>query len=89
MLSREDNMQWLRSRIKEYHSIMNDIGDIVMEFEEVGKLGGGGVMSLDELKEIDMGGNGVKCPTYLNANLTSEQKEKVCCMLREFIDCFA
>jgi hypothetical protein len=28
-------------------------------------------------------------PTYVNANLTKEQKEQVQCLAHEFIDCFA
>jgi hypothetical protein len=54
-----------------------------MDFDEVGKLTGGeGFMSMDELEEIDISDWGVKSPTYLNANLTSEKKEKVCGTLR-------
>jgi hypothetical protein len=60
----------------------------VSNFDEVGKLGSG-FASLDELEEMGIGDGSVKQPTYVNTNLPSEQKVKVCDMLWEFVDCFA
>jgi hypothetical protein len=38
---------------------------------------------------VDIGVGSIQQPTYVNANLTRTQKEKVCEMLMEFTNCFA
>jgi hypothetical protein len=46
-------------RAEEYRSPKNDIGDVVEDFDDVGKLGNGFV-STDELMEVDIEDEGVK-----------------------------
>jgi hypothetical protein len=44
---------------------------------------------VDDLPEDNLGeGNGMR-PTYISMNLSREQKEQLCGMLKEFMDCFA
>jgi hypothetical protein len=64
------------------------MGEIVEDFDDIGKLGHG-FSSVDELEEVDIGNGTTKRPTYVSANLTREQKGKVCELLKEFVDCFA
>jgi hypothetical protein len=63
-------------RVEEYRSPKNDIGDVVEDFDDVGKLGSGFV-STDELMGVDIEDEGIKRPTDVNANLTQKQKDKV------------
>ncbi|KAK2354765.1 hypothetical protein QL285_092243 [Trifolium repens] len=43
----------------------------------------------DPLEEIDIGNGSLKRPTYISANITSNLKEKLVLLLKEFSDCFA
>lgn len=43
----------------------------------------------DPLEEVDLGGNGEKRPTYINANIDNKLKSEVISILKEFRDCFA
>jgi hypothetical protein len=71
MLSRKDSIDWMRKRTEEYRSSKNDIKEIVDDFYKVGKLGRG-FAAIDELEEIDIGGEGVPRPTYVSAKLTDQ-----------------
>jgi hypothetical protein len=88
MISKENSIEWLVRRREEYHSIKNGLGGIVEDFDEVGKLGHGFV-SVDELKEVNIGNGEKERPTYVNANLMQEHKQRVRQLLMEFMDCFA
>jgi hypothetical protein len=61
---------------------------LVEDLREDGKLGQG-FSSIDALEEMNIRDGTVPRPTYMNANLTKEQKEQVWCLTHEFIDCFA
>jgi hypothetical protein len=61
----------MRKRTEEYRSSKNDIKEIVDDFYKVGKLGRG-FAAIDELEEIDIGGEGVPRPTYVSAKLTDQ-----------------
>jgi hypothetical protein len=87
MLSKEESLKWLQRRTDEYHSNENDIGGLVEDFDDMGKLGSGFVSS-DKLEEVDIGNGVVKQPTYLNVNLIEAQKGKILELLREFTDYF-
>jgi hypothetical protein len=80
-------MQWLQKRAEEYCSTTNGMGEVVVDFDKVGKLGSG-FTSMDALKEVNIEDGDTQRPTYINTNLSDMQKE-VCDILREFIDCFA
>jgi hypothetical protein len=66
------------------------VGTINLFFVVVhkGKLGKG-FASVDCLEEMDIGDGSLPRPTYINANLPKEQKDKVRFLAREFINCFA
>jgi hypothetical protein len=55
---------------------MSNTGELVEDFDEVGKLGSG-FTSIDELEEVDIGDGITLWATYVNASLTSEQKSEV------------
>jgi hypothetical protein len=59
----------------------------VEDFGDVGKLGQG-FLAMDELQEVNLGEGNVLKPTHISASLPQEQKEHICNILREFIDCF-
>jgi hypothetical protein len=61
---------------------------VVEDFDEVGKLGQGFV-AVDDLEETDVGDGTVWRPTYVNANLSADEKEEVLTLLKQFIGCFA
>jgi hypothetical protein len=50
---------------------------------------GQGFSSVDCLEEMDIGDGTTLRPTYVNASLIEEQKNKVRLLDHEFIDCFA
>jgi hypothetical protein len=54
MMNKEDTLEWLRRRTKEYRSLQNDAGEVVKDLRDIGKVGSGFV-SVDELYEIDIG----------------------------------
>jgi hypothetical protein len=54
MMNKEDTLEWLRRRTKEYRSLQNDAGEVVNDLRDIGKVGSGFV-SVDELYEIDIG----------------------------------
>jgi hypothetical protein len=88
MASNEDSIKWLQRRTEQYRSYQSDRGEVVDDFDEVGKLGSGFV-PLDDLEEVDLGDGITKRPTYVSTKLTLEQKGMIHDILREFSDCFA
>jgi hypothetical protein len=87
MLSKDESLKWLQQRTDEYRSSENDIGGVVEDFGDMGKPDSEFVLS-DKLEEVEIGGEDVKQPTYLNINLTEGQKRKVLELLKEFTNCF-
>jgi hypothetical protein len=88
MVSKEGDIDWLVRRADEYRLAKNDISEVVEDFDDIGKLGYG-FSAVDELHEVDIGDGAVRRPTYVNRNLTSEQKERLCMLLKGFVGCFA
>jgi hypothetical protein len=80
-------LEWLHRHTEEYRASKSKLGGVVEELENEGKLGHG-FSSVDELDEVDIGDGSVRRPTFVNANLPKEQKDQVCCLLKEFISCF-
>jgi hypothetical protein len=77
IISKEDNLRWLKGQTKEYRSSMNDTGELIDDFDEIGQLGQG-FLPIDELSVLDIGVGGEKHPTYMRTNLTTDQNEQVC-----------
>jgi hypothetical protein len=88
MTSIEGNLEWLRHRTQEYRAGKDEIGDLVEDKERDGKLAQG-FSSIDQLEEMGIGDGTTPRPTYINARLTKEQKDKVRLLAHEFVDCFA
>jgi hypothetical protein len=68
MASKEGELMWLVERIEEYHSAQNGIGEIVEDFDDMGKLGSGFVSS-DKLEEGDIGDRSISRTTYIKVDL--------------------
>lgn len=62
--------------------------ETIEDFDDMEKLGQG-FSSADPLEEIYIGDGSTPRPTFMNANMDADQKNKVCTLLREFVDCFA
>jgi hypothetical protein len=78
MKNKEDNIELLRWRTESYHSMHNDKGEVVEDFDDMGKLRRG-FTSIDKLEEIDSGDSTVKRPTYISSSLTDECKMDMRC----------
>jgi hypothetical protein len=87
-MNEHDSLKWLQERTDEYRLNKNDMGEVVDDFDDLGKLGQG-FSSVDELEEVDIGDGKVPRPTFVSAKLMVGQRQKVCDLLREFRDCFA
>jgi hypothetical protein len=87
-MNEDDSLKWLQERTDEYCLNKNDMGEVVDDFDDLGKLGQG-FSSVDELEEVDIGDGKVPRPTFVSAKLIVGQRQKVCALLREFRDCFA
>jgi hypothetical protein len=88
MLNKEENLRWLGWKTEELHSAKNGIRDVVEDFDDMGRLGSGFLTS-DKLEEVDIGSGSIRRPSFVNINLTRDQKRKMLVVLREFIECFA
>jgi hypothetical protein len=87
MLSNDSSIKWLQKRTEEYRWSKNDMGEAVEDFDELGKLGQG-FSSVDTLDKVDIGDRKIQHPTFVNANLSVEQKGKILELLRGYVDCF-
>jgi hypothetical protein len=87
-MNEHDSLKWLQERTDEYRLNKNDMGEVVDDFDDLGKLGQG-FSSVDELEEVDIGDGKVPGPTFVSAKLIAGHRQKVCDLLREFRDCFA
>jgi hypothetical protein len=54
MLKQEKDGEWLRRWTEEFCSTKDDIGGMVNDMDEIGKLGHG-FSSMDDLEEVDLG----------------------------------
>jgi hypothetical protein len=67
---------------------MNDMCEDIEDFVEVEKLGQC-FSSVDPLEEIDIGDGITPRPTFVNKNMSLEQKDAIIKLLKEYVDCFA
>jgi hypothetical protein len=88
MLSKDNSIKWLQKRMEEYCLSKNDMGEAVEDFDELGKLGPG-FSSVDALDEVDIRDGETQRPTFINANLSVEQKGEVLELLRRYVNFFA
>jgi hypothetical protein len=62
MESKEGELSWLVERMEQYHSAQNGIGEVVEDFDDMGKWGSRFVLS-DKLEEVDIGDGSISRPT--------------------------
>jgi hypothetical protein len=67
------DLEWLSRRTAEYHSSKDNAMGVVENLDEVGKLGRG-FSSMDDIENVDIGGEVIPCPTYVSAHLNTSQK---------------
>jgi hypothetical protein len=87
MMSRENDVAWLQRCMREYCANKRETGELIKDFDEVGKLGQG-FSSVDELEEVNLRKGVMHRPTYINMYLIVEQKDHVVGLLKEFTDYF-
>jgi hypothetical protein len=88
MTSWEKSIAWLQEHTVEYKVGKDGNSELIEDFDDVGKLGQG-FSTVDDLQEVNLGEGNDMRPTYISMNLSREQKERLCGMLKEFMDCFA
>jgi PAS domain-containing protein len=86
-MSAQKNVEWLRHRMEQYRSTTNNMCEAIEDFDEVEKLGQG-FSSADPLEEINIGDGVTPRPTFVNKNMSLENKDVVIKLLRDYIDCF-
>ena len=86
-MSTQKNVEWLRHRMEQYRSIMNDMCEDIEDFDEVEKLGQD-FSSADPLEEIDIRDGITPRPAFVNKNMSLEHKDAIIKLLRDFVDCF-
>jgi hypothetical protein len=74
--------------MEQYQSTMNDMCEVIEDFNEVEKLGQG-FSSADPLEEIDIGDGTTPRPTFVNKNMSLEHKGAIINLLKDYVDCFA
>jgi hypothetical protein len=61
--------------------------EAIEDFDEVEKLGQG-FSSVDPLEDIDIRDAITPRPTFVNKNVSSEHKDAIIKLLKDFVDCF-
>jgi hypothetical protein len=88
MTKTEDTIRWLPQCTTEYQAMTGGMSETVEDFDDVVKLGQG-FSTIYELEEVDLGTGGISRLTYINACLTSNEKDNLHEVLREYAGCFA
>jgi hypothetical protein len=86
-MSTQRNVKWLRHRTEQYRSTMNDMCEVIEDFDEVEKLGQC-FSSADPLEEIDIGDGITPRPIFINKNMSLEHKDAIIKLLKYYVDCF-
>ena len=81
----QKNVEWLRQRTEQYWSSKNDMCEAIEDFDEVEKLGQG-FSSADPLEEVDIGDGTRPRPTFVNNNMSLENKDAVIKLLKEYVN---
>jgi hypothetical protein len=87
-MSVQKNVEWLRHRTEQYRSITNDMCEAIEDFDKVEKIGQD-FLSVDPLKEIDIGDGITPRPTFVNKNMSLEYKDAIIKLLKDYVSCFA
>jgi hypothetical protein len=84
-MSAQKNVKWLQHHTEQYQSIMNDMCEVIEDFDEVEKLGQG-FSSAIPLEEIDIGDEITLRLTFINKNISLEHNDAIIKLLKEYID---
>jgi hypothetical protein len=87
MAGKGNDIEWLKRRTEEHRLRENDVGGMVDDFDDVGKLGRG-LTVVDALEEINLGTGGEHQSTFVSVGLNVGQKEEMRKLLEGFMDCF-
>jgi hypothetical protein len=68
-MSAQKNVEWLRRHMEQYQFTMNDMCEVIEDFEEVEKLGQGFLLT-DPLEEIGIGHGITLGLTFVNKNMS-------------------
>jgi hypothetical protein len=74
--------------MEQYRSITNDMCEAIEDFDKVEKIGQD-FLSVDPLKEIDIGDGITPRPTFVNKNMSLEYKDAIIKLLKDYVSCFA
>jgi hypothetical protein len=72
---------------EQYRFTTNDMCEAIENFEELENLGQG-FSSTDTLEEIDIGDEITLRLTFVNKNMSLENKDAIIKSLKEYVDCF-
>jgi hypothetical protein len=86
-MSAQKNVEWLWYCIEQYRSTMNDMCEVIEDFDEVEKLGQG-FSSADPLEEIDIREGITPRMTFVNKHMSLENKVVIIKLLKDYVDCF-
>jgi hypothetical protein len=75
-LSAQENVKWLWHRAEQYRSTMNELCEVIGDFNEVEKLGQD-FSSTNTLEEIKIGDGITPRPTFVNKNVSLEHKDAI------------
>jgi predicted SAM-dependent methyltransferase len=87
-MSVQRNAEWLQHHTEQYRSTMNDMYEVIKDFDEVEKLGQG-FSSTDPLEEIDIRDGITPRPIFVNKNMSLEHNDAIIKLLKDYVDCFA
>jgi hypothetical protein len=86
-MSAQKNVEWLQHRMKQYRSTTNNMCEAIEDFDELEKLGQG-FSSADPLEKIDIGDGITPRLTFVNKNMSLENKDVIIKLFRDYVDCF-
>jgi hypothetical protein len=87
-MSTQKNAEWLRHCTEQYRSTINDMCEVIEDFDEVQKIGQD-FSSADPLEEIDLGDGITPRLTFVNKNMSLEHKDAIIKLRKDYVDCFA
>jgi hypothetical protein len=86
-MSAQKNVEWLWHRTEQYRSTMNNMCEVIEDFDKVEKLGEGFSLA-NPLEEIDLGDRITPRPTFVNKNMPLEHKDAILKLIKDYVNCF-
>ena len=79
--SDRSNTEWLQERLDQYRACTNDMCEAIEDSGDLDKLGQG-FTSADPLVKVDIGNGTIPRPTFVNKNLSVEDKADLINLLK-------